>query len=765
MGINDRTSKVKLRDDIHAIELPEISAPSGNPLTDKSWLYAKDSSGTTKLYFEDSAGTVTDLLASSTTAWDDVGDPDANTSISMSTYTTTLTSAGTAADMFTFEGTANFADVSIVKIEQKTGNPTDGTCLEVISADANVDALLVTSGGIAAITVDGAGAVAMAGDASVTGTFTAGTWAINAVAAAAATTLTLDGGTTGGVNICSTSTGGITLGDDVTVSSGKDLTLTDSQLVVTDTNNEDAVTINTSATTGGSAINIVAGTTTDNVIHVTADDLGAAGSMIYLDSDNIAANNFYLKCYDGSANDFTIAANGATVITGSASTDMLTITAGHLQLTAGDIDVDNGMITVDTIQDISSYIKRNYAGAGTAAVLAVHDDHASSTNYALSVTQDGTNGFCAFINPTVATGDGIVFSTPASYTGQLIKVEDTLVGTSGEGCVLDAKTTANLASGATMVRLDFDTGTMAGATDGFMLSIDDDSVGVGTSYAVKIDSASNEALHVATGKALFDEQPTFTGGINVDGIIDVDFSDNTEYASIESTAVDRAAGDALVTIHGDHAGNTNDAALLRLVYQADGDAQDTFILCEDNSTGAAGNGDDMFKVGSGGAVTAAGLISAAKGVTPGATAGSAASLSVLNVATVSLSNANLKALNGTPIALVASPGAGKFLELESVIFILNATADPFDAPDAAANLMVQYTASNVAAITAIETSGLIDAVADTVAIAKGIGLTTALSNVVNDGLELYNQAAVEYTGSADETATVIVKYWIHDDTV
>lgn len=99
--------------------------------------------------------------------------------------------------------------------------------------------------------------------------------------------------------------------------------------------------------------------------------------------------------------------------------------------------------------------------------------------------------------------------------------------------------------------------------------------------------------------------------------VDIDFDANDEELSLDSTAVDYAAGAGIVTIHGDHVGNTNDAALLRLVYQANGDAQDTFILCEDNSTGAAGNGDDMFKVASGGVVTAAGLGTFSGGVTIG----------------------------------------------------------------------------------------------------------------------------------------------------
>lgn len=44
--------------------MTEISAPSGNPSADNGWLYLKDDAATTKLYFEDSAGTVTDILAS-----------------------------------------------------------------------------------------------------------------------------------------------------------------------------------------------------------------------------------------------------------------------------------------------------------------------------------------------------------------------------------------------------------------------------------------------------------------------------------------------------------------------------------------------------------------------------------------------------------------------------------------------------------------------------------------------------------------------------
>jgi hypothetical protein len=60
-GLNDRDSGINLTVD-NKIELPQISAPAGNPKNNTGWLYVKDSSGTTKLYFEDDAGTVHDLI-------------------------------------------------------------------------------------------------------------------------------------------------------------------------------------------------------------------------------------------------------------------------------------------------------------------------------------------------------------------------------------------------------------------------------------------------------------------------------------------------------------------------------------------------------------------------------------------------------------------------------------------------------------------------------------------------------------------------------
>lgn len=579
--------------------------------------------GTSGIY--ENVGTTTacnfDKFAASNTTFDNLGDAGAAGTISLSTFAQNITSAKTDGDMLIIDGQGDFGDVSVLRVQSSTGNPTDGTVLEVVSHDANVDPLVVSSSGQAgALIVGQNGSVAIALNLDVTGTLTAGVFETDAVTASTTDgTLLLNGDGAGGVNIGTTSNGNVTLGDDVVVSDTFDVLIGEGKLTIDDDQNESALIITSDATTAA-VIDVDAATTTGNVLDITADALAAGGAMVNLDSDGIGAGAFYLKCYDGSANDLTISANGVTEITGAASTDIITITAGDIQLTAGDIDVDEGIITVDVTTDQTSYFKRNQ-GVTTGPVVEIEETAAAADNAVLLIDQNATaaasygievdsaGGTCILVKPEATTGDGIEFSVPDSYTGQLIKVADTLVGTNGEG-VIDIKTTANMATGAHLVRLDADTGTLAGATNGFILDIDDDSGAQATSYAMCINSANNEALYVQTGIAKFAEQIVCDAGINSDAGLDVDLATNADLVNITNAAADLAAGDGVVTVYGSAtAGQTNAAYLLRLAWKANGDAQDNFILCEDNSTGAAGNGDDMFKVDSGGNVTTAGKVS------------------------------------------------------------------------------------------------------------------------------------------------------------
>jgi hypothetical protein len=156
---------------VETIIIPQQSAPTGDPDGNTGWLYCKDKAGASALYFENDAGSVSEIAVTAT-AFDDIGDPDAAGTIAFTTYAQTLTSTKTDDDMVNIQGLGNFGDVSVMRVEQKTGNPTDGTVLEVVAADANVDPLVVSSSAQANALVVGqnAGTVAIAAAATVGGT-------------------------------------------------------------------------------------------------------------------------------------------------------------------------------------------------------------------------------------------------------------------------------------------------------------------------------------------------------------------------------------------------------------------------------------------------------------------------------------------------------------------------------------------------------------------------------------------------------------------
>lgn len=64
-GLRDRSSQIELwgteSNPGNYIVIPEITAPTGNPASNTGWLYVKDNSGTSALYFEDDAGLVTQI--------------------------------------------------------------------------------------------------------------------------------------------------------------------------------------------------------------------------------------------------------------------------------------------------------------------------------------------------------------------------------------------------------------------------------------------------------------------------------------------------------------------------------------------------------------------------------------------------------------------------------------------------------------------------------------------------------------------------------
>ncbi len=541
-ALNNRGSDIAIAPRPHnLILLPDVVAPSkalsNTPQSGWSYLYMDGDA----LIFKDDSGTTTDLTVAGTVNYSDIGDPTADTLIVFANdEINRWTLADVNEDMFTIQGIGAFGNVSIFKVEQKTGNATDGTVAEFVSADTDVDALLVTANSIDVILVNGDGTLTLTGATDLTGNLDitgnlaiSGTWTIDAIAASTATqTLTLDGDTTGGVDIGSTSTGNITLGDDVVVRDTFNVLIGEGSLTIDNDQNEDALVITSSATSTGSAINIVAANTTDNVIHVTADDLGTGGAVLHLDTDNIAADNFFIEAFNGSSNQFTVSLYGATVISGNASTDVLTVTAGDIQITSGDIDLDSGFVAIDTAADQTSYIERAQAtvtgpvfsvieqtdpGAGDdEAALFVDTDATDAGSSGILIDSEGAIGlvFAAL----VAAGDAIKIDVANTYTGQGIVADlGPWVGTIGEGfiSITSDSGAVNEVGQAIQVNLQ-GTGTAGTAVEGKAFHAESQAAVKSGESLVYLDTLTNTALHIdnegTTADGIkFDVAGTYTG--------------------------------------------------------------------------------------------------------------------------------------------------------------------------------------------------------------------------------------------------------------
>lgn len=760
----------------------EQTAPS-NPATNEGALYVADNVGTTTLYFKDSAGTTTNLLGAAAPAWDDIGNPDANKTLTFSTYTSIFTGASTAADQWTFRGTGNFGDISVVKIESLTGNPTDGTVLEVVAHDANVDPLVVsTSGQAGVLTVNQGGTVSIIGATDITGALTVsgagsfGSYTTNAIAASTAgTTLTVDGSTTGGVNIGSLSTGGITLSRDITVSDGRNMTIGEGSLTIdNDATDETALTITSDATTSAGAINVTSAVTTTNgkAVKVVADAV-TTGDVLYLESsaNGMTTGNF-INAYNGAATVFEVGLYGAVTIAGNAATDIITVDAGDLQLTAGDIDIDLGIITIDNTADEGNTIKRNNA-TGTAAVLEIEQTHATggiallvdtknttAGEYAIDITSSGATQLHFSANG--AAGDGILYDVTNAWTGQAFVIDaGPWVGTASEGAGFQfTSDSAATAEAGSVIRINLQ-GTAADAAgiEGKALYATDNAGATVGSYLVSLDTKANTALHInnegaAADGIKFDVANSYTGqgfvadlgpwlGTSGEGFISL-FSDNAATIPAGQFMRFRQLGT------GQHAAAIA-GTLIYLEDDATAPAAGTSYALYIDATNIEAIHVDTGKV----------LVDETVTATGGISTGNAAD-SLLKTDTVECNNACIKGLRAAPKELVAAPGADYFIEMVSAVLILDYGSDVLT--ETADNMVIQYNTSGTDITAAIEATGFIDAAADTMALVLPAGIATvAASNTVNKAIELFNTGGDEYAGNAtaDTTMTIKITYRIH----
>jgi len=532
--------------DDNYIEFPEISDPPGDPDKDTGRLFVKDNAGTTDLYFEDDGGTVTNLTTGGTGG---------------NTLDEAYDQGGAGAG-----GKINASD-GVVEIEVPDTSGNGALLLDMNDSSNNPNVLTITN--------DGSGADITAPGFSLT------SGAITAVSAALSGDITLDDGSGASPKI-------------------------------TFTDETDETAVMQKADSGYLQLTTLAA----DGLHIFTGNLKVGNGTPGQTIDGEDAYIEGLLEVDGAV-DF----GGTLAVAGAVTVDSFTVT--------------NATVLSGTVA-LSEDVSATFAADEEITIDAATTDN-TNTDGVIDLNFDSiTNGGDAVnVKATMVAGG----SGSEVITGVLVDLDDdsdaagTLRGTSvvvsdgtGSSSIQAFYTSgADIAFQADNGYLRIGTGSSPDVTPG-----DDDAFIEGTlevDGAARLDGAVdlNSTLDVSgtlsgadaafsstvTANSLaVTTTATITGGLNVDEDVDIDLDANDEEVSVVSTAADYTTGSGVVTVYDDSTGQSNASYLLRLAREADGDAQDNFILCEDNSDGSAGNGDDMFKVDTGGEVTTAGSINA-----------------------------------------------------------------------------------------------------------------------------------------------------------
>lgn len=512
-GLEDRFSKIQLvKDPYNFILGPELSAnPTGDPASGYWRLFGRANN----LYFEDDAGVVTALLPSGATAWDDIGDPDANSTIDFTDYYTTLDFGDTDHDMLIVEFTGSFGNVSGMLLEQKTGNPTDGTIFEIKSADTDVDFMSFSLSGVEKFNVSPAGNLTMSGDLSVAGnlsvsgtTTLTGTMYQAAIASAAAgnVNLSIDAAGSGTITIGATSTGKVSTDNLVemfgNVDIGNAATDTITITAVVDSN----LTLDDGATDSPSLILKDATDETGTFTkadgsHTTFTPNAATQSLQILTGNLMVGNgtpgvapmdgeDFY--CEGASEFDGSMQVDGAatfsnTIAVGGTTSIWTVPAAGYIQIDA-DSTANTGL---GGVLDIDYQTATN---GGMAQSITMQVEDGATLSYGVKVNVDDDTSGAEVVHLFHAVNSaGTNATTKGFVSAATIDVGmEATVGAAAKALTVDATTTAN--TGTTGV-LDINFRSATDTSHAINLDVESDLVGAGEIvYGLKIqmdDDAGN----------------------------------------------------------------------------------------------------------------------------------------------------------------------------------------------------------------------------------------------------------------------------------
>jgi hypothetical protein len=450
----------------------------------------------------DKSGTIamTSDVDTTAPAINDVTGAAADVTIAFTAYQGTFTSTLTNKDMFTFQGLGAFGDVSVMRIEQKTGNATDGTVLEVVSADANVDPLVVSSSAQAGVlTVGQGGTVDIIGATTITGAFTETGAATlgNGTAGVAINSSVWDITAAGAMSGLTT----LSLTDSISLANGKAVrpsVTTAETMAIQSYDVDGGAYVNSILLTNGNTPAVAVGSGVETVAINSSDwDISTTGAMTGIGA--ITADGL-ITGTGGSTLTGTVALGGGgadTVAIDTSSWDVstagaftgvadITGTAGAaLGITlASDGAADDLTISVTGANDSSVIL--NSAGTGADAI-GIHAtaggidiDSASTSAAAIDIDATGTVAGNAI---TVNTTDGgILLQTGGAANGDLTM-------TVGDAVAINATGTAAITSS------DWGISTAGALTKIASVSFDNSAVIYNTTVAC--NNACIKGLHAA----------------------------------------------------------------------------------------------------------------------------------------------------------------------------------------------------------------------------------------------------------------------------
>lgn len=155
-----------------------------------------------------------------------------------------------------------------------------------------------------------------------------------------------------------------------------------------------------------------AATLTGTIAKITGTAL-TSGTALYISTAAATlTTGYYIQCYDGAANDFSVGAAGATVIAGSAvGTAALTVSAGDFLLSAGkfitETDTDTAVALAVTQNAITGKVTTSTSdlAASTTETITVTNNRCAATSriYAL-ISGKGTGGEMIVVNAVPGAG-------------------------------------------------------------------------------------------------------------------------------------------------------------------------------------------------------------------------------------------------------------------------------------------------------------------------------------------------------------------------